>query len=135
MPMPRKTRRKCRGCGKECARPQNIYCSNACHQKFIWEQRKAAALKTGKFQTWKHAMRYLLEIHGTICSICGLKDWNNQPMPVTIDHINGDYADHSILNVRLVCPNCDAQTDTYKGRNRGNGRHSRRERYQKGLSY
>ena len=135
MPMPKKPRAKCRRCGKECARPKGIYCTSACQRAFEWEQRKNAALKCGRFVTWKNAKRYLLETHGTTCLVCGLTEWNGQPMPVTIDHINGDYSDHSIINVRLICPNCDAQTDTYKGRNMGNGRHSRRERYQKGLSY
>ena len=38
-------------------------------------------------------------------------------------------------NLRLVCPNCDSQLPTYKSRNRGSGRHSRRQRYRDGQSY
>jgi hypothetical protein len=38
-------------------------------------------------------------------------------------------------NLRLICPNCHAQTQTYKNKNKGRGRHYRRERYAKGKSY
>lgn len=131
----KKVRPKCKHCHKECARPEGVYCTNACQRMFEWEQRKSAALKIGCFANASNAKRYLLEVYETTCLICGLKEWQDKPMPVTIDHINGNYKDHRIINVRLVCPNCDAQTDTYKGRSRGNGRHTRRERYQKGLRY
>lgn len=131
---PKKPRPKCRNCGQECARPESIYCNRKCQQILMWEQRKTAALKSGCFVTWKNAKRYLLEVYGTTCLVCGLKEWNGEQMPVTIDHMNGNYQDHRIINVRLICPNCDAQTATYKGKNKGKGRHSRRERYRKGLS-
>src|SRR6266540_5330922 len=42
---------------------------------------------------------------------------------------------HSLDNLRLICPNCHAQTETYKAKNMGRGRHYRRERYAKGKSY
>ncbi|WIM86214.1 hypothetical protein PT015_14985 [Candidatus Mycobacterium wuenschmannii] len=38
-------------------------------------------------------------------------------------------------NLRLICPNCDSQLPTYKARNRGSGRHYRRQRYANGQSY
>jgi len=34
--------------------------------------------------------------------------------------------------MRLLCPNCHAQTPTYKSKNRGNGRAYRRERWRVG---
>ena len=43
-------------------------------------------------------------------------------MPLEIDHVNGNYADNSPANLRLLCPNCHALTPTFKGLNRGNGR-------------
>lgn len=51
------------------------------------------------------------------------------------DHINGNSHDNRLENVRILCPNCDSQTDSYKGKNRGNGRRKRRERYQSGKGY
>jgi hypothetical protein len=52
-----------------------------------------------------------------------------------LDHIDGDGVNHVRSNVRMICPNCDSQLPTFKARNRGKGRHFRRERYRAGLSY
>lgn len=52
-----------------------------------------------------------------------------------LDHIDGDGTNHVRSNVRMICPNCDSQLPTFKARNRGNGRHFRRQRYRAGLSY
>jgi hypothetical protein len=52
------------------------------------------------------------------CSICKLPPmWNNNPLTLQLDHINGDHYDNRVENLRLVCPNCHSQTDTYTGRN------------------
>jgi HNH endonuclease len=53
------------------------------------------------------------------CEVCGRTEWNGQPIPLELDHINGDRRDNRIENLRAVCPNCHAQTDTYCGRNIG----------------
>lgn len=58
-----------------------------------------------------------------ICSICGLSGfWNNMPLSLQLDHINGIKTDNSLENLRLVCPNCHTQTKTFSGRNK-NKRH------------
>jgi len=126
-------RKPCVRCGTVTANRK--YCSIGCQHLHIWEELKKDAIEKGRFPTWKNAKRWLLEINGITCDVCGHSRWMGKPMPITIDHINGNHTDHRIDNVRLICPNCDAQTDTYKGKNRGNGRHSRMERYNKGLSY
>jgi len=53
------------------------------------------------------------------CSICGISDWLEQPLSLELDHINGNPADNRIENLRILCPNCHAQTPTYRGRNIG----------------
>lgn len=52
------------------------------------------------------------------CSICGLKEsWNEKPIVMVLDHINGINDDYRLENLRLVCPNCNSQLDTFAGRN------------------
>lgn len=53
-----------------------------------------------------------------LCYKCGLKDtWQNELINLQIDHINGNRFDHRIENLRLLCPNCHSQTETFCGKN------------------
>jgi len=48
------------------------------------------------------------------CSKCGNDgSWLNQPLPLDIDHINGDNTNNSLDNLRFLCPNCHRQTPTW----------------------
>lgn len=56
------------------------------------------------------------------CYICGLTNWQDQPITLQIDHINGVNNDNRIENLRILCPNCHSQTPTFTGRkNKGKG--------------
>ncbi len=51
------------------------------------------------------------------CNICGLgPEWNGQPLSLQIDHINGVNTDNRLKNLRIICPNCHSQTETYCGK-------------------
>jgi len=52
------------------------------------------------------------------CSRCMLTQWLEQPISLELDHIDGDRYNQELSNLRLLCPNCHAQTPTYRGRNR-----------------
>ena len=51
------------------------------------------------------------------CVICGTSHWQDQPLTLQLDHINGKHTDNRWNNLRLLCANCHTQTDTYAGRN------------------
>ncbi len=52
-----------------------------------------------------------------VCVICGLGIiWNNRPITLQLDHINGIKNDNRLKNLRLLCPNCHSQTSTYSGK-------------------
>ena len=55
------------------------------------------------------------------CDECGITEWNGKPIVLHLDHINGKRTDHRLENLRLLCPNCHSQTDTYCGRNINKG--------------
>jgi Zn finger protein HypA/HybF involved in hydrogenase expression len=53
------------------------------------------------------------------CSSCGIIDmWNNKPLSLQLDHINGINNDNRLNNLRFLCPNCHSQTETYCGKHR-----------------
>ena len=54
------------------------------------------------------------------CINCGCDgNWQNGIIALEIDHIDGDNSNNEISNLRYLCPNCHALTDTYRGRNIG----------------
>ncbi|GAC1540232.1 MAG: hypothetical protein NVS2B17_16310 [Candidatus Velthaea sp.] len=59
-----------------------------------------------------------------VCMICGIFDWQGKPLTLQIDHINGKRLDYRLENLRMLCPNCHSQTETFAGRNVVVGRRS-----------
>lgn len=53
------------------------------------------------------------------CEGCGGSEWQGAAMPLQLDHINGNRTDNRLENLRILCPNCHAQTDTWCGKNIG----------------
>jgi len=127
----------CVNCGKQIIAKRNRkykYCSNSC-QGEASQKNSLERLKMGTLSDPKTIRATLLRHHNHECQICGRKNWNKQSIPLIADHINGDPYNNNLKNLRLICPNCDAQLPTYMGKNKGNGRHARRERYKNGLSH
>lgn len=51
------------------------------------------------------------------CYVCNLFEWQGKPIALHLDHIDGDRKNNVIENLRILCPNCHSQTDTYCGKN------------------
>ena len=51
------------------------------------------------------------------CYECGITEWRGRRLALHLDHINGIGDDQRLENLRLLCPNCHSQTETYCGRN------------------
>jgi hypothetical protein len=122
----------CSNCSKEFrynpANKTGKYCSNICQQEFQKKQRIDEWLIGGKLPGKTALKKYLIEIHGYKCSCCEISEWNNNPITLEIDHIDGDPYNNCSENLRFICPNCHSQTPTYRNKNKGNGRIQRRER-------
>lgn len=75
--------------------------------------------KHPQYQSNKLKKRLLKEnILDDKCDICGIDEWNGKKLIMQLDHINGISNDHRLENIRLLCPNCHSQTDTWCGRNK-----------------
>lgn len=52
------------------------------------------------------------------CENCNNENWMGKAIPLELEHCNGNNIDNRIENLKLLCPNCHAQTDHYRGRNK-----------------
>ncbi|KAA0090365.1 HNH endonuclease [Mycolicibacterium sp. P1-18] len=133
--------RQCLSCGSALSkRSQKLYCSNTCQAVARREIGTKRWLETGEARVDGHDGHYIrqhiAEAQSHCCAICGGANlWLGLPLALVLDHVDGNPTNNRRENLRLVCPNCDSQLATYKSRNRGNGRHSRRRRYADGQSY
>lgn len=130
-----KTFSACLGCGEMTICDK--YCNSKCQQqhkrKLVFE-----AIENGD-TTLDHRnyRRYLIYKFGEKCMECGWCEINpsSGKIPIELEHIDGDSNNNSLNNLKLLCPNHHSLTSTYKGLNKGNGRHKRMERYNNGQSY
>lgn len=51
------------------------------------------------------------------CEKCGLTEWLGQPIPLELHHKDGNRNNNTLENYELLCPNCHAFTDSYRGKN------------------
>ena len=128
-PKRRATIKTCSVCGKPMSRHNRAYCSHKCHSFAKWEETKQKIKASGiihprgKTHSSDIAKRYIASTQGNRCSICEqLPFWNGKPLILILDHINGEADDWQVVNLRLVCPNCDTQLPTFKSKNKNSKR-------------
>lgn len=51
-----------------------------------------------------------------MCEQCKNTTWNEKPIALELNHVDGNRDNNSPENLQLLCPNCHAQTDNWRGR-------------------
>lgn len=75
-----------------------------------------------KYPITSHRLRLRLLSEGIFphqCQNCGLTEWLGDPIPLELEHIDGNHQNNNLDNLSLLCPNCHAKTPTYRGKNKG----------------
>lgn len=132
---------ECKNCGKEFDRRifkgrVPAFCSCGCHMLHKQKQAVENWLSSGVLENKNigcgapnshFVRRHIIEQQNHKCSICSSpQEWAGKPMSFILDHVDGNSENNHRDNLRLICPNCESQTPTFKGRNKGNGRKFRR---------
>lgn len=125
----------CVNCLKSFNSKYGKYCSQQCHSDYLVMNCFIDWYVNDQHFENRVLRNYLSIWKGYICSGCGISEWNGLPITLEVEHIDGNSENSKKENVCLICPNCHSQTSTYKGKNRGNGRHKRLQRYHEGKSY
>jgi hypothetical protein len=52
------------------------------------------------------------------CECCGISEWNNKPITLELNHIDGINNNYRLENIEFLCPNCHSQTNNFRGKNK-----------------
>lgn len=117
----------CLYCNKESItqnNKRNKFCSNLCSVSHK-NKETFSKIEEGIIFSFRIMKKYLLQIKNK-CFECGISEtYNGKPIVLHCDHIDGDSDNNKLTNLRLLCPNCHSQTDTYCGRNIKNSKRSK----------
>lgn len=118
---------QCLFCGKDAKKTyqkNNVYCSHKCsidHRAVKTVER----FNNGLISDRDTLRKMLTKTVGYACAKCGISEWQGEKITLQVDHIDGNAGDNMPSNVRLLCPNCHAQCDTFGAKNKGSGRKAR----------
>jgi 5-methylcytosine-specific restriction endonuclease McrA len=83
-------------------------------------QKKIIKIIETKFEelTWPNQRLKIYYEQGRKCNNCGNDKWQGRDIPLELEHKDGDHFNNDRNNLELLCPNCHALTDTWRGRNK-----------------
>lgn len=73
--------------------------------------------RNGSIISSASALKPLTYKRGYRCEKCGLSKWLDNDLPLEIHHIDGNKLNNEESNLLILCPNCHALTDNYRGKN------------------
>lgn len=99
----------------------NKFCDNVCQGNYKWINETVGRIERGEVPDGSPALKkYLIEKFGDRCFECGQEStWNNKPLVLQVDHIDGDSDNNYPKNLRLLCPNCHTQTENFGSKGQG----------------
>ena len=119
----------------ESVRKKNSLGLKKCHKEgrkvsFTKEQQRNSILSHRKnlmskpFEEWGKRLRkdFLLEEQNGKCLWCELDTWLGKQITLQVDHVDGNTDNNKRINLRLLCPNCHSQTETFCGKNSNSGK-------------
>lgn len=87
------------------------------HQKYLEKVKKNIMESDYKDLKYERLKKRLFWEQEGKCNKCGLSEWLGKPISLEIEHKDGNHQNNDRDNIELLCPNCHAQTDTYRGKN------------------
>jgi len=134
----KKEKPKCVNCEGECKTNFTKYCSVICHSDYR-NKKLIERINNNDTDGLSDVVlkRIMILMYGEKCMKCGWNEINEttKKVPIELNHKDGNSKNNNSHNVELICPNCHSLTPNYKALNKGNGRHSRRQRARDGKSY
>lgn len=113
----------CEFCGKEIDGTfgSGRFCNYTCANKFG----NSNPITLEDLESGKYKVTSVNKVHKWLvrngykedrCEECGITEWRDKPILFELHHIDGDRNNNKLSNLKMLCPNCHAQTDNYKSK-------------------
>jgi len=107
----------CLNCGRVNPRKGGIftykYCNNKCQadhrSRLLVSKWKENEDKTAWRQVPDYVKKHLISVRGHKCEICNITEWQDQAVPLVVDHKDHNTHNNNESNLMIICPNCRSQ--------------------------